>query len=57
MNSNLFASRALGSDQSDLAPDVFSVVDDVDHHGAYGTGCSNQSQVWFSRHGYLPVPA
>jgi hypothetical protein len=57
MNRNLLASRALGSDQSDLAPDVFSVVDDVDHHGAYGTGCSNQSQVWFSRHGYLPVPA
>ena len=41
MNSNLFASRALGSDQSDLAPDVLSLVDDVNHDGAHSTGSSN----------------
>jgi hypothetical protein len=41
VNSYLFASRALGSNKSDLTPDVFACVDDVDHHGAYGTGSSN----------------
>ena len=50
VNFDFLAGRTRASNQANFTPDVFAVVDDVDHYGANGTGCSNQSEIWLAAH-------
>ena len=46
MDHDLLARASGRGNEADLSPNVLASIDDANHHGANGTGCSNKREIW-----------